>query len=47
MPLGVLRAVERPVYTDLIREQVDTAREKRGDGELDALFFSGDTWTVE
>lgn len=47
MPLGILRAVDRPVYTDLIREQVDVAREERGAGELESLFYSGDTWTVE
>lgn len=47
IPLGILRAVERPVYTDLIREQVDDARKTRGDGDLKALLYSGDTWTVE
>lgn len=46
MPLGVLRALARPVYTDLLREQVATAREQKGDGDLDTLFFGGDTWTV-
>lgn len=47
LPVGVLRAVDRPVYTDLIRDQVDRARTDRGEGTLDELFFSADTWTVE
>ena len=46
VPLGVFRAVEQPVYDDLMAEQLDAAREQRGDGELEALLHSGDTWTV-
>jgi 2-oxoglutarate ferredoxin oxidoreductase subunit beta len=46
VPLGVFRAVEQPVYDDLMSEQLETAREERGDGDLEALLHSGDTWTV-
>jgi len=46
VPLGVFRAVERPVYDDLMAEQLETAREKSGEGDLEALLHSGDTWTV-
>jgi hypothetical protein len=27
-------------------EQLETAREQRGEGDLEALLHSGDTWTV-
>ncbi len=46
-PMGVIRAVERPVYEDLVQGQVDEAIERQGEGDLDALFQEGDTWTVE
>jgi len=46
VPLGVFRAVDRPVYDDLMAEQLETAREKSGEGDLEALLHSGDTWMV-
>ncbi|OYP33161.1 2-oxoacid:ferredoxin oxidoreductase subunit beta [Rhodopirellula sp. MGV] len=47
-PIGVLRDVEGvPTYNDQINDQVKLAREKRGEGDLQALFTSGDTWVVE
>ncbi|HUG65226.1 MAG TPA: hypothetical protein VMK83_08415, partial [Gaiellaceae bacterium] len=46
VPLGVFRSVARPVYDDLMGAQLDAAREQRGEGELEALLHSGDTWTV-
>ncbi|MEX2613051.1 MAG: hypothetical protein WD380_05700, partial [Gaiellaceae bacterium] len=46
VPLGVFRSVERPVYDDLMSEQLETARERSGEGDLEALLHSGDTWTV-
>jgi 2-oxoglutarate ferredoxin oxidoreductase subunit beta len=46
-PMGVIRAVERATYEVLVQEQVDAAREKQGEGDLEALLLEGDTWTVE
>ena len=46
VPLGVFRALEQPVYDDLMSEQLDAAREQRGEGDLAALLHSGDTWVV-
>jgi 2-oxoglutarate/2-oxoacid ferredoxin oxidoreductase subunit beta len=46
VPLGVFRKVERPVYDDLMSEQLEAARETSGEGDLAALLHSGDTWTV-
>jgi 2-oxoglutarate ferredoxin oxidoreductase subunit beta len=45
-PMGVLRAVERPAYEELARAQLQAAREKKGPGDFDRLFASGETWTV-
>ncbi len=46
VPLGVFRSVERPVYDDLMNEQLEAAREMSGEGDLEALLHSGDTWVV-
>ncbi|ANZ17872.1 2-oxoacid:ferredoxin oxidoreductase subunit beta [Streptomyces noursei] len=45
-PIGVLRDVERPVYDTLMAEQLDTAVEQKGKGDLGALLTGNDTWTV-
>jgi 2-oxoglutarate/2-oxoacid ferredoxin oxidoreductase subunit beta len=45
-PIGVLRDVVRPVYDDLLREQVAGARERRGEGDLRELLESGNVWDV-
>jgi 2-oxoglutarate ferredoxin oxidoreductase subunit beta len=47
VPLGVLRAVERPSYEQRVVEQIRDARQARGEGDFDQLFASGDTWVVE
>ncbi len=44
-PIGVFRDVERPVYDQLMEEQLRTAREKKV-GDLAALLGAGDTWTI-
>jgi len=47
-PIGVLRAVSGvPTYDDQINDQVETAKSQKGEGDLNHLFNSGDTWTVE
>jgi len=45
-PIGVFRAVERPRYDVLINQQVERARQERGEGDLEKLFHSGETWSV-
>jgi 2-oxoglutarate ferredoxin oxidoreductase subunit beta len=44
-PIGVFRDVERPVYDDLMSEQIETAREQK-QGDLGGLLHAGDTWTI-
>jgi 2-oxoglutarate ferredoxin oxidoreductase subunit beta len=44
-PIGVFRDVERPVYDELMEEQLSAAREQKA-GELSTLLAAGDTWTI-
>lgn len=46
VPVGVLRAVERPTYEAMLNEQVATARSKHARG-LQSLLDGETTWTVE
>jgi 2-oxoglutarate ferredoxin oxidoreductase subunit beta len=46
-PIGVFRAVERPVYGEAMQAQLEAAREKLGPGDLAKLLNSGDTWVVD
>ncbi|MFB7929241.1 MULTISPECIES: 2-oxoacid:ferredoxin oxidoreductase subunit beta [Streptomyces] len=45
-PIGVFRAVDRPVYDTQMTDQLDQAIEQHGKGDLGALLAGGDTWTV-
>ncbi|BFO16155.1 hypothetical protein SHKM778_25430 [Streptomyces sp. KM77-8] len=45
-PIGVFRSVERPVYDTLMTDQLDTALEQQGKGDLSTLLAGADTWTV-
>ncbi|MEE1817518.1 2-oxoacid:ferredoxin oxidoreductase subunit beta [Streptomyces sp. SP18ES09] len=45
-PIGVLRSVDRPVYDTLMAEQLETAVEQQGKGDLAQLLTGRDTWTV-
>ncbi|MFH8491887.1 2-oxoacid:ferredoxin oxidoreductase subunit beta [Streptomyces longisporoflavus] len=45
-PIGVFRNIQRPVYDTLMSDQLDTAIEQNGKGDLAALLAGNDTWTV-
>jgi len=45
-PMGIFRDVELPSYEELLHDQIKQAVEQRGEGQLEKLFRSGDTWTV-
>jgi 2-oxoglutarate ferredoxin oxidoreductase subunit beta len=45
-PIGIFRSVERPAYDDMVRQQIETAQEAQGTGDLQALVTGADTWTV-
>lgn len=46
VPFGVFRKIIKPTYETMMQEQVDQALSKKGKGDLDKLFNSGDTWVV-
>ncbi|MFQ5666407.1 MAG: 2-oxoacid:ferredoxin oxidoreductase subunit beta [Candidatus Binatia bacterium] len=45
-PVGVFRAVERPTYESIVSAQIREAKQRQGEGNLEALFNRGDVWTV-
>ncbi|MEU7109868.1 2-oxoacid:ferredoxin oxidoreductase subunit beta, partial [Streptomyces sp. NPDC046215] len=45
-PIGVFRSTDRPVYDTQMTDQLETATEQHGKGDLAALLAGGDTWTV-
>jgi 2-oxoglutarate ferredoxin oxidoreductase subunit beta len=45
-PIGIFRDVEAPVYDELMSEQLERSLAQRGEGDLEALLRSGETWTV-
>ncbi|MFW5934036.1 MAG: 2-oxoacid:ferredoxin oxidoreductase subunit beta, partial [Actinomycetota bacterium] len=45
-PIGIFRDVDRPVYDELVREQVAQAKSDQGEGDLTALLSSGNVWDV-
>ncbi len=47
VPIGIFRMVEKPTYADLLLQQHEAARKRRGTGDLHKLFFDADTWEVE
>jgi 2-oxoglutarate/2-oxoacid ferredoxin oxidoreductase subunit beta len=45
-PIGVFRDVARPVYDELMVEQLEAAKGEQGAGDLAALLHAGDTWQI-
>jgi 2-oxoglutarate ferredoxin oxidoreductase subunit beta len=46
-PIGVFRNVSRPVYDELMEEQLMLAKQQTGAGDLETLLHAGDTWNIE
>ena len=46
IPIGVLCAIDAPVYEDLILDQEQRAISERGPGDIAKLLTSGDTWKI-
>jgi len=44
-PVGIFKDVERPVYDELMEEQLATARAQK-EGDLAELLTAGDSWTI-
>jgi 2-oxoglutarate ferredoxin oxidoreductase subunit beta len=47
VPVGVFRRIQKPTYEALMENQVKRSIEMYGQGDLEKLFNSGDTWTVD
>jgi 2-oxoglutarate ferredoxin oxidoreductase subunit beta len=47
VPVGVFRAVDKPSYETMLAAQVTHAVAHKGEGDLQALLESSETWTVE
>ncbi|MCA9060257.1 MAG: 2-oxoacid:ferredoxin oxidoreductase subunit beta, partial [Planctomycetaceae bacterium] len=46
-PMGVFRAVQRPIYNEAVENQMADALSRLGEGNLEDLLAEGDTWTVK
>ena len=46
-PCGVVYAVERPLYEAEIERQLQLSIQKEGEGNLEKLLNSGDTWVIQ
>ncbi len=45
-PIGVFFQTERKAYEDMMVKQIEDVKQKRGEGDLDKLLRSGNTWVV-
>src|SRR5262245_37686277 len=45
-PLGVFREVEQERYVNIVRRQIEQAKQAKGKGDLQALLTGTETWTV-
>ncbi len=46
-PIGVYRQVIKETYDQGIENQIKNVKQKKGEGNLDQLLFSSNTWTVK
>ncbi len=46
-PIGVFRQTRRQTYDEAVVEQIENITAKKGEGDLESLLFSGNTWEVE
>lgn len=45
-PIGIFRQILKPTYDEGIVEQISRITEKKGEGNLEKVLFSGNTWEV-
>lgn len=46
-PIGVVYAVERPLYEVEMTRQIQAAIQKQGEGDLEKLLNQGETWVIQ
>jgi len=47
LPIGVILDISKPTYNDGLWNQVEVAKKEKGDGDLQSLYNSADTWVIE
>jgi 2-oxoglutarate ferredoxin oxidoreductase subunit beta len=47
VPFGVLRAIERPTFDEMMESQIQEVVKTKGKGNLKDLIYGRDTWTVQ
>ncbi len=45
-PIGVFRQIIKPTYDQGVETQIRNVTAKKGEGSLEKLLFSGNTWEV-
>jgi 2-oxoglutarate/2-oxoacid ferredoxin oxidoreductase subunit beta len=45
-PMGIFRAVDRPVYNQMVHEQIEKAVARRGESRIQDLITGTETWNV-
>ena len=46
-PIGVFLSIERPTYESEMQRQIEFSKEKQGEGKIEELLNSGETWTIQ
>ena len=46
-PIGIFRQVEALPFDEGVTQQIDVAKEAKGEGEIKDLIYQGNTWEVE
>ena len=47
VPLGVLRCIKKPTYSELLDDQIQTAEKRRGKKDFMTHVHSGEIWTID
>lgn len=45
-PIGVFREIEKETYDEAVENQIKQVKELKGEGDLEKILFSGNTWEV-
>ncbi len=45
-PMGIFRSILKPTYDEGVENQIEQVKLKKGEGDLEKMLFSGNTWEV-
>ena len=46
LPIGIFRQINKSTYEDDFHKQIEEVKEKKGEGDLRKLYFTGNMWEV-